>query len=82
MKAGLEKAQQLSGFAHSVPQTPELCYNPVTCHEAADVAEAMGREARGVHVWAVSCMVCRMAAYAGFGRSMALIFDVQAGQKQ
>ena len=43
MKAGLEKAQQLSGFAHSVPQTPELCCNPVTCHEAADVAEAMGR---------------------------------------
>ena len=52
MKAGLEKAQQLSGFAHSVPQTPELCCNPVTCHEAADVAEAMGRgvrrEVRGV----------------------------------
>ena len=45
VKAGLEKAQQLSGFAHSVPQTPELCCNPVTCHEAADVAEAMGREA-------------------------------------
>ena len=45
MKAGIEKAQQLSGFAHSVPQTPELCCNPVTCHEAADVAEAMGREA-------------------------------------
>ena len=45
VKAGLEKAQQLSGFAHSVPQTPELCCNPVTCHEAADVAGAMGREA-------------------------------------
>ena len=52
MKAGLEKAQQLSGFAHSVPQTPELCCNPVTCHEAADVAEAMGREARGVQAHA------------------------------
>ena len=45
MKAELEKAQQLSGFAHSVLQTPELCCNPVACHEAADVAEAMGREA-------------------------------------
>ena len=61
MKAGLEKAQQLSGFAHSVPQTPELCCNPVTCHEAADVAEAMGRA---------------YAAYAGSGRSVALILDL------
>ena len=51
MKAGLEKAQQLSGFAHSVLQTPELCCNPVTCHEAADVAEAIEEAARSAAVW-------------------------------